>query len=231
MLNSLSHDLRTPLTGIRGAAETLRASWEKLSEPTRQDLLASIEEDVGRMTRFLANIMELTRLEGGEIAPRLTAVELLPLIDAVVSRVSGAVHAAVSVPEGLAVRADAALLEQALTNILENAVKYSPVGAGIRIAVEAEPRFVVISVADEGIGIPPDDLGQVFDSFYRAKHGDRVAPGTGLGLAIARGFVQAMGGTITALSPRPDLPRDGLPGTIITITLPAPEPAFAVSAP
>lgn len=221
LLNSLSHDLRTPLTGIRGAAETLRASWQKLSEPTRQDLLASIEEDVGRMTRFLANIMDLTRLEGGDIAPRLTAVELAPLIDAVCSRVSGALHVAVSVPEGLACRADAALLEQALTNILENAVKYSPVGAGIRLSAQAEQGQVTITLADEGIGIPPEDLGQVFDSFYRAKHGDRVAPGTGLGLAIARGFVQAMGGTISALSPRPDLPRDGLPGTAITIRLPA----------
>jgi len=80
---------------------------------------------------------------------------------------------------------------------------------------------VAITLSDEGIGIPPEDLGQVFDSFYRAKHGDRVAPGTGLGLAIARGFVQAMGGTISALSPRPDLPRDGLPGTSIILHLPA----------
>ncbi len=224
LLNSLSHDLRTPLTGIRGAAETLRASWDRLSPATRQDLLASIEDDVGRMTRFLANIMDLTRLEGGDIAPRLGPVALAPLVDAVVARVPGALHAAVSLPEGMTIRADAALLEQALTNILENAVKYSPVGGGIRISAQAENNGVAIAVADEGIGIPPEDLGQIFDSFYRAKHGDRVAPGTGLGLAIARGFVQAMGGTITAQSPRADLPRDGLPGTIITITLPRAAP-------
>jgi two-component system sensor histidine kinase KdpD len=151
-------------------------------------------------------------------------VALAPLVDAVVARVPGAVHAAVSLPEGMTIRADAALLEQALTNILENAVKYSPVGGGIRISAQAENNGVAIAVADEGIGIPPEDLGQIFDSFYRAKHGDRVAPGTGLGLAIARGFVQAMGGTITAQSPRADLPRDGLPGTIITITLPRAAP-------
>ncbi|MCB8880889.1 sensor histidine kinase KdpD [Acidisoma cellulosilytica] len=223
LLNSLSHDLRTPLTGIRGSAETLRASWERLSEPTRQDLLASIEEDVGRMTRFLSNIMDLTRLEGGDITPRLTGLDLAPLIDAVCSRVPGALHMAVSVSEGLACRADRSLLEQALTNILENAVKYSPEGAGIRLLALEEKGRVIITLADEGIGIPPEDLAQVFDSFYRAKHGDRVAPGTGLGLAIARGFVQAMGGTISALSPRPDLPRDGLPGTVITISLPLAE--------
>ncbi|HTH99503.1 MAG TPA: sensor histidine kinase KdpD [Acidisoma sp.] len=220
LLNSLSHDLRTPLTGIRGSAETLRANWERLPEPTRQDLLASIEEDVGRMTRFLANIMDLTRLEGGEIAPRLVTVELAPLVETVLARVPGALHVAVSIPERLAVRADVALLEQALTNIVENAVKYSPVGAGIRVSAESKADRVILTVADEGIGIPPEDLAQIFDSFYRARHGDRVAPGTGLGLAIARGFVGAMGGTISALSPRPDLPWDGLPGTTITVTLP-----------
>ena len=223
LLNSLSHDLRTPLTGIRGAAETLRGAWAKLSDATRQDLLASIEEDVGRMTRFLANIMDLTRLEGGEIAPRLAEVDLAPLFDAVCSRVPGALQMAVSVPDGLACRADPTLLEQALSNLLENAVKYSPAGAGIRLQATEETGRVIISLADEGIGIPPEDLSQIFDSLYRAKHGDRVAPGTGLGLAIARGFIQAMGGTITALSPRPDLPRDGLPGTVFTISLPAVE--------
>ena len=132
-----------------------------------------------------------------------------------------ALHMAVSLPEDIAVRADPGLLEQALTNIIENAVKYSPVGAGITLSVTAERGRVTLALADEGIGIPPEDLGHVFDSFYRAKRGDRVAPGTGLGLAIARGFVQAMGGTITAKSPRLDLARDGLPGTIITINLPA----------
>jgi two-component system sensor histidine kinase KdpD len=166
--------------------------------------------------------MDLTRLEGGEIAPRLTNVVLGPLIDGVIARVPDALQMAVSLPEeGIAVRADPSLLEQALTNIVENAVKYSPVGGGITLSVTQERGMVHMALADEGIGIPPEDLGHVFDSFYRARRGDRVAPGTGLGLAIARGFVQAMGGTISAKSPRLDLARDGLPGTIITISLPA----------
>jgi two-component system sensor histidine kinase KdpD len=125
------------------------------------------------------------------------------------------------------VKADAGLLEQALTNIVENAVKYSPVGTGIVLRAAVGDGMARISVADEGIGIPPEDLPNIFDSFYRARRGDRVVPGTGLGLAIARGFVQAMGGTITAKSPRDDLARDGLPGTIITITLPAAGPLVA----
>jgi two-component system sensor histidine kinase KdpD len=79
---------------------------------------------------------------------------------------------------------------------------------------------VALSVSDEGIGIPPDELPYVFDSFYRARRQDRVGPGTGLGLAIARGLMEAMGGTIEAQSPRPDVPADGAPGTMITLTLP-----------
>ena len=173
------------------------------------------------MTRFLGNIMDLTRLEGGDIAPRLMSVSLGPLVEAVVARIPEALHLAVSLPEGgVTVKADAGLLEQALTNIVENAVKYSPVGTGIALRASVGDGMVRISVADEGIGIPPEDLGNIFDSFYRARRGDRVVPGTGLGLAIARGFIQAMGGTITAKSPRDDLARDGLPGTIITINLP-----------
>ncbi|MGC9271731.1 sensor histidine kinase, partial [Acidiphilium sp.] len=95
-------------------------------------------------------------------------------------------------------------------------------GSAITIHATREANTIAISVADEGIGIDAADLPHVFDSFFRASRGDRIAPGTGLGLAIARAFVEAMNGTITAISPRTDLPRDGLPGTIITISLPCP---------
>ena len=119
------------------------------------------------------------------------------------------------------VTADTTLLEQALFNVLENAAKYAPEGSLVRVRVAIEGYSVVIDVADEGIGIPPDDLERVFDSFFRAGRGDRGPPGTGLGLAIARGLIEAMGGTIGAQSPRHDLPADGLPGTVITIRMPA----------
>ena len=119
------------------------------------------------------------------------------------------------------VLADAALLEQVLVNLLDNAAKYSPDGGRTAVRVSAGRTDVSIAVADEGVGIPLADLPHVFDSFYRARRGDRVAPGTGLGLAIARGMVTAMDGTITAISPRPDLPRDGQPGTVLTVVLPA----------
>ncbi|MCF3946507.1 sensor histidine kinase KdpD [Acidiphilium sp. AL] len=222
LLSSLSHDLRTPLTAIRGAAETLAASEATLTEATRADLLASIVQDVGRMTRFLANITGMARIETGEIVARRERVSLGPLIEAAIARVPEAFHAAVNLGESAdAVEADPALLEQVIVNLLENAVKYAPDGSAIAIATRNEGTMIVISVADEGIGIAAEDLPHVFDSFFRAARGDRVAPGTGLGLAIARAFVEAMGGTIEAASPRPDLPRDGLPGTIVAIRLPA----------
>jgi two-component system sensor histidine kinase KdpD len=235
LLNSLSHDLRTPLTGIRGAAGSLRTSWDSLSAEARLDLLASIEQDTVRMTRFLANIMDMTRLETGEVAPRLEAVALADLLELSISRVPGLPHIAIDIPDDLPpVQADPALLEQILVNVLENAAKYGPPDGLVRVSAHSGRRraggsdkaasdanWIHIAVADEGPGIPAEDMPLVFDSFYRARREDRTVPGTGLGLAIARGLTEAMGGHIAARSPRPDAPRDGAPGTVIDIALPS----------
>jgi two-component system sensor histidine kinase KdpD len=221
LLSSLSHDLRTPLAGIRGAASTLREAWADLDDTTRSDLLRSIEDDTGRMTRFLANILDMTRLETGEVAPRIAAVTLPEVVEAAIGRVPGTAHVGLDLPAELPrAAADPALLEQVLVNLLDNAVKYSPPGGIISVSGRPAGDRVALSVADEGIGIAPGDLPYVFDSFYRARRQDRVGPGTGLGLAIARGLMEAMGGTIEAQSPRPDVPADGAPGTLITLTLP-----------
>jgi two-component system sensor histidine kinase KdpD len=222
LLSSLSHDLRTPLTAIRGAAETLAQAGAALDEATRADLLASIAQDTGRMTKFLANIMDMARVETGEIAAKRERLLLADVIESAVSRVTGAMYAGVNIaPNAAYVMGDSTLLEQVLVNLLDNAVKYSPEGSRIAIAATRLENKVVLSVTDEGVGIPPDELGAVFDSFFRATRGDRVAPGTGLGLAIAKAFTEAMGGAIRAQSPRLDLPADGLPGTRITVELQA----------
>jgi two-component system sensor histidine kinase KdpD len=238
LLNSLSHDLRTPLTGIRGAAGSLRTAWDSLPPATRNDLLASIEQDTVRMTRFLANIMDMTRLETGEVSPRLEAVSVQDVVDLAIDRVPTLPHVAVDIAPALPpVQADPALLEQVLVNVLENAAKYGPPDGLVRISAHAggarrhEPpvpggaaaSWIHIAVADEGPGISAADMPQIFDSFYRARREDRTVPGTGLGLAIARGLTEAMGGHIAARSPRPDAPRDGAPGAVIDIRLrPAP---------
>jgi two-component system, OmpR family, sensor histidine kinase KdpD len=117
--------------------------------------------------------------------------------------------------------ADASLLEQAVFNVLDNAVKYAPEGSLVRIAARDDGATVSLTVTDDGLGIPPEHLPHVFDSFFRVSRGDRTAAGTGLGLAISRGLLEAMGGKIAAQSPRPDGPATGFPGTVMTITLPA----------
>lgn len=223
LLNSLSHDLRTPLTGIQGAAGTLRTAWDALDDPTRRDLLAAIEEDTARMARFLGNVMDMTRLESGQILPSAERCLLAHAIEGACARVPAAAIAAADVPEHLAVTADPVLLEQVLVNVLDNAARYAPPGSQVTLrAAAAGGDTVTLAVADEGVGIPQAELELVFDSFYRARRGDRTAPGTGLGLAIARGLLAAMGGTITAASPRARTrggPGGGLPGTEITISL------------
>ncbi len=220
LLNSLSHDLRTPLTGIRGAAGSLRTAWDTLAPDARADLLASIEQDIVRMTRFLSNITEMTRLETGEISPRLEKVALIDAAEEAAARVPGLVGLAMRVPEDLPkLYADPALLEQVLVNVLENAMKYGPADGQILLAGRRAGAAIRIDISDDGPGISPEDLPNIFDSFYRARREDRTIPGTGLGLAIARGLTEAMGGTIEAYSPRTDGPKSGPPGTEIVIRL------------
>jgi two-component system sensor histidine kinase KdpD len=222
LLSSLSHDLRTPLTAIRGAAETLASAGEALDQATRADLAASIAQDTERMTKFLANIMEMARVETGEINAKRERIAVADVVEAAISRVSGTMYAGVNIGDDAThVNGDAALLEQIIVNCLDNAVKYSPEGGRITVSARRAGAKVAISIADEGVGIAASDLPHIFDSFFRATRGDRVAPGTGLGLAIAKAFAEAMGGTIHAQSPRLDLPADGAPGTVITIEVPA----------
>lgn len=222
LLTSLSHDLRTPLTSIRGAAETLSQNGAALDEVTKADLLASIAQDTTRMTKFLANITDMARVEGGGLTARQERVKLEEVAEAAVAGVAGAIYTRVNIaPDAAYTLADPTLLEQILVNLLDNAVKYAPPGSHITISSRRAGAKIQLSVADAGVGIPPDELEAVFDSFFRAKRGDRVAPGTGLGLAIAKSFTEVMGGQIRAISPRTDLPADGLPGTIITVELPA----------
>ncbi|WP_428374879.1 ATP-binding protein [Lichenicoccus sp.] len=222
LLNSLSHDLRTPLTGIRGSAETLRSAWDRLSVAVRADLLASIEEDTGRMTRFLANITEITRLESGAVAPRMARVQPVDLVSAALARLPHDDRVTVAAADRLPmVLADPLLLEQVVFNVLDNALRYAP-GSPVQVGISLRGADVVLQVDDDGPGIASVDLPHVFESFYRSNAaGDRVTGGvgTGLGLAIARGLIEVMGGRIEAVSPRPGA-RPGHPGTRMALTLP-----------
>jgi two-component system sensor histidine kinase KdpD len=220
LLTSLGHDLRTPLTAIRGAIGTLRTSGEALAPATRADLLATAEEETQRLTRYLSNILDMVRIENRQITPRRELVDLDDALRAAARRAArgGARRIEVAATPGLlAPRLDPALLDQVLGNLLDNALKFSGPEGVVRLRATREGADCVIAVEDDGPGIPPEDLHRVFDPFHRATRTDRIAAGTGLGLSICRGLVQAMGGRIAAESPIAPDAR----GTRITLRFPA----------
>ena len=204
LLSSLSHDLRTPLASIVGSVTGLRTLGDQMSATDRADLLATIEEEAARLSRFVSNLLDMTRLEAGAINIRHDWVDVGDTVNSAVAR------ARKSFPERKIevtdsgdlpfVRGDAALLEQVVFNLLDNAHKYSGPESITRVDLGKNGGSVVLSVSDQGIGIPQNDLEKVFDKFYRVAASDGRAPGTGLGLSICAGIIKAMGGTISAES-------------------------------
>ena len=183
---------------------SLRELGERLPAATRADLLLSIEEEAGRLNRFVANLFEITRIESGMLKARREPVAVGDAIASAVSR-ARRLHAELVVEVSLAdpapsASADFALLEQVLFNLVDNAAKYAT-GQPVSIYARTEGDAVIISITDQGKGIPQADLERIFEKFYRRAKGDGRQAGTGLGLAIARGLLTAMGGTITAESP------------------------------
>jgi two-component system sensor histidine kinase KdpD len=205
LLSSISHDLRTPLASILGSVTSLRQLGEQLPPEAREDLLAAIEEEAGRLARFVSNLLDMTRLESGALDIKRDWVDVGDAVRGAAARARKSFpkrELAVTIASGLPlVRGDTSLLEQIVFNLLDNADKYAEPGRPTSIAVTAGEGDVVIRVTDQGPGIPPADLERIFDKFHRVQSGDGRAPGTGLGLAICRGIVQAMDGTIRAESP------------------------------
>lgn len=224
LLTSLSHDLKTPLASILGSAGTLNDYSSSLTESSRVELLTTIVEEAERLNRFIANLLDMIRLESGAGAVSLTPLFIGDSIGGALRRAEKIlVHHKVELelPADLPmVRLDPVLFEQVLFNLLDNARKYAPTGSLISIRAWAEDSHVVLQIVDEGPGIPPDDLTRIFDSFYRVRKKDHVQAGTGLGLSICKGFVEAMGGTIFATN------RADRPGAIFTLRFPiGPEPS------
>lgn len=226
LLNSISHDLRTPLSTVLGSASTLIEYGGELDAPTRKDLLESIQEEAERLNRYVGDLLDMTRLEGGALAPRSDPLDVRDVLAAAMARVErrmGQRRWERDFPAELSlVKADAGLLEQAIVNILENAITYSPDATPIEVSAYEDRRNVVISIEDEGRGIPTADLERVFEKFRRLEESTDRAKGAGLGLAIAKGFVEGMGGRIAAASPI----HNGR-GTRILISLAAAPPAPA----
>ncbi|MBL8670143.1 MAG: sensor histidine kinase KdpD [Alphaproteobacteria bacterium] len=221
LLSSISHDLRTPLASILGSATSLLAYGESFSPAAQRDLLVTIRDETERLSRFVANLLDMTRVESGALEIKRDWVDIAELCGSAAGRVAGFLGArrlqrsvAADLP---LLRLDFALMEQVLFNLLDNAVKYGPDGSAIALRAARDGNAVTIAVEDEGPGIPPGDLERVFDKFYRVHRGDAAVAGTGLGLSICRGIVEALGGTIRARSPV----RAGR-GTAVEIRFPAP---------
>jgi two-component system sensor histidine kinase KdpD len=203
LLSSLSHDLRTPLAAITGAVTSLRQLGDKMTGAERQDLLASIEEEAGRLSRFVANLLDMSRIEAGALAPRRELVDVGDVVRSAIERsrkeFPGLAISASLAPDLPAIRGDAHLLGQVVFNLLDNAHKYG--GGRAAVYARREGGELALSVSDEGPGVKPQDLERIFEKFYRGGRVDGRKAGTGLGLSICRGLVQAMGGTIVAQSP------------------------------
>ncbi|HWA88721.1 MAG TPA: sensor histidine kinase KdpD [Rhizomicrobium sp.] len=218
ILSSLSHDLRTPLASILGSATSLLSSNGIYDAEQTRELLSTIRDEAERLDRFVGNLLDMSRLEAGALGVKRETVQVHDLVEAALKRLSRRLSGhriASDLPEDLPlVSVDPVLLEQALVNVLDNAAKYAPAGSLIRIGAVAADARVVLTIEDEGPGIPPEDLSRIFDKFHRAKAADRRVAGTGLGLAVARGFVEAFGGTLVAAN------RASGMGAVLTVALP-----------
>jgi two-component system sensor histidine kinase KdpD len=223
LLTSISHDLKTPLASVLGAASTMRDVADGLSDHQKRDLLATVIDESERLNRFIANLLDMTKLESGAIVPNTALHDIGEVVGSALRR-AGKILAGHEVSLELEaelpmLQLDAVLFEQVLFNLLDNAAKYSPVDTTISIRSWRERNQVLLQVADEGEGIPAAELESIFDKFYRAQKGDHVRPGTGLGLAISRGFIEAMQGRIFAAN------RSDRTGAVLTIQLPIPAAA------
>jgi two-component system sensor histidine kinase KdpD len=219
LLTSISHDLRTPLASIVGAASSLRGYGESYPPEIRIELAATIHDEAERLNRFVGNLLDMTRLEAGAIRAERSSVDLAEVVGTALRRAGRIVEAhrvEIDLPPDLPMlRADFLLADQVLFNLLDNAAAHASPGSLIRIAARCEESRVTIKVIDEGPGIPPNDLERVFEKFVRVEARDRKRAGTGLGLTICRGFVAAMGGTILAQN------RQDRSGAVFMVTFPA----------
>src|SRR5271166_3844573 len=196
LLTSISHDLKTPLASVLGAASTMRDLAGGLSDSEKRDLLATVIDESERLNRFIANLLDMTKLESGAIVPNTARHDIGEIVGSALRRASKilarhkvALELAAELPM---LELDAVLFEQVLFNLLDNAAKYSAFDTTIAIRSLRDADSVSLQIADEGEGIPQGELESIFDKFYRVQKTDHVRPGTGLGLAISRGFVEAI---------------------------------------
>lgn len=221
LINAVSHDLRTPLASIIASAGSLRQEDVAWTEGERQDFAQAIEEEAQRLNGIVGNLLDLSRIESGNLRPEKGWYDLGALIDDVLGRLrtrTGGHRLTVSIPPDLPpVPLDYVEIDQVLSNLIENAAKYTPSGTEIAIVVRRSEDEVRVAVTDHGAGIPPAALPRLFEPFYRVDGMGPRPQGTGVGLSVARGLVEVHGGHIWAEN-RPE------GGARFVFTLPLTEP-------
>lgn len=224
LLASVSHDLKTPLASILGTIGSLRSYGALYDDATREEMLGTAQEEAERLGRFLDNVLDVTRLEGGAIGPRREPVDLADVVGSALRRAGRLLsghRVTTDLPADLPfLLLDFHLTEQAVLNLLENAARHTPRGSGIAVIGRRTVDGVTLEVVDEGPGVPAEEAERIFDKFHRGRGGD-TRGGTGLGLAVSRGFAEAMGGMVEAR------PRTDRTGSVFRLTFPV---ALAVEA-
>ncbi|WP_288403526.1 sensor histidine kinase KdpD [uncultured Pseudomonas sp.] len=225
LLASVSHDLRTPLTVMRGSIDALATLGEAIPASDRQELLDATRQEAERLDRYIQNLLDMTRLGHGSLQLARDWVDPGDILASALQRLQPlltGLRVATRIEPGLPLLwVHPALIEQALVNVLENAIRFSAPGGRLEISLLRQGNELQLAVADEGPGIPPEDRTRIFDMFYTAARGDRGGQGTGLGLAICQGMVGAHGGRVSV--------EDGLDGrgTTMRMHLPLPAPPAA----
>ena len=216
LLNSISHDLRTPLVSIKGALSALKDEGDRLSSQAQRELLETASDEAERLNRFVGNLLDMTRLEAGAMHPKVEPSDVQELVGCALSAMEsrlGERSVSVSLPPGLTlVPLDLVLMTQVLVNLLDNANKYAPADSSIEIEAKVSAQWLVLTVADRGPGTPEQELPHIFDKFHHVRVPEK-AGGTGLGLSICKGIVEAHGGKIRAKN------RDG-GGLVVEVLLP-----------
>jgi two-component system sensor histidine kinase KdpD len=226
LLSSVSHDLRTPLTSIKAAASSLLQEDVQWDEDTRRGFAQSIEREADRLNRLVENLLDMSRIEDGALVPERDEYSLTSLIHDVLHRLSSLLdghEVRLNLPNDLLlVDVDYLQIDQVFTNLIENAVRYTPPASPIELSARIEGNEVIVQVADSGPGIPPSDLERIFDKFYRVLNDQKGPPGypsgSGLGLAVCKGLVEAHGGRIWAALREKK-------GLVVTVALPRSEKA------
>jgi two-component system sensor histidine kinase KdpD len=216
LLSSVSHDLRTPLATILGSATTLKRFADSFDAETRRDLATTIEEEASRLDAFVSNLLQMTRLQAGAAPLKRVAFGAPEAVRATVERRTRGrpgtceVRVEPGLPDALG---DPALFEQALGNVVDNALRYASCGGPVDVDVRRRGGALVVAVSDRGPGVAEGDLERIFERFFRAAGSERIS-GTGLGLSISRGLMEGMDGQVSAQA------REG-GGLSVELTLPA----------